>query len=146
MNKLSMCCLLGALLLTSPAWSQEKSDASEKAVTAQEMQWLQSQKTNNPDLLAPLLADKFVSTSGEGKVAGKKEALAEAKKIKWTSVSYDGMKVMIFGNTGVAVGEFNGKGSDDKGKAVDEHERFTDTWVKTGGKWECVATQATAVK
>ena len=144
MKKSSTWCVLSLLLVTSFAWSQS---GAEKAVTDAEMQWLQSQKTNNPDLLAPLLADKLVDTSADGKVADKKEALAQAKGIKWTSVSYDGMKVMVFGNAAVAVGEFNGKGTDDKGKAVDEHERFTDTWVKMpNGKWECVATQTTAIK
>lgn len=148
MNKTTILCLLGALLLTSAVWSQEMSNGgAEKAVAALEMQWLQSQKTGNVDLLAPLLADKFVSTNGEGKVSGKKETLAEAKGTKWTSVEYGDMKVTVFGNTAIATGEFKGKGTDEKGKALDLHERWTDTWVKmAGGKWQCVASQGSAIK
>jgi hypothetical protein len=56
---------------------------TEKAVAGQEQQWLQSQKTNNPDLVAPLLADKFVNTSSDGKVTGKTETLATAKATKY---------------------------------------------------------------
>jgi Domain of unknown function (DUF4440) len=148
MNKIWICCLLGAFLVTTPVWSQDKAaGGTEKAVAALEMQWLQSQKTNNVELLEPLLADKFAETSSEGKVSSRKETLARAKGTKWTSVDYADMKVMVFGDAAVAIGTFNGKGTDDKGKALDEHERFTDTWVKMpGGKWQCVASQTTPIK
>ena len=58
---------------------------TEKAVAAREQQWLQSQKINNPDLVAPLLADKFVSTGSDGKVESKAESLARAKATKYDS-------------------------------------------------------------
>ncbi len=146
MNKIS--CLLGLLVLTSPVWSQDKpASGTEKAVAALEQQWLQSQKTNNAELLAPLLADKFVNTGSDGKVTGPKETVANAKGTKWTSVDYKDLKVTAYGNAAVAVGEFVGKGTDDKGKALDEDERFTDTWVKMpSGKWQCVASQGTPIK
>jgi len=64
--------LIGLLLLGSAAWSQaQRPGETEKAVAALEQQWLQSQKTNNPDLVAPLLADKFVDTTIDGKVTDK---------------------------------------------------------------------------
>ena len=55
--------LFGVLAVASAAWAQAQqvTGETEKAVAALENQWLQSQKTNNPDLLAPLLADKFVN-------------------------------------------------------------------------------------
>ena len=64
MKRTWMGCLVGLLLFASAAWSQDK---TEKAVAALEQQWLQSQKTNNPDLAAPLLADKFINTGADGK-------------------------------------------------------------------------------
>jgi ketosteroid isomerase-like protein len=148
MNRIPIWCLLGLLLLTSPVWSQDKPPAAaEKAVAAQEEQWLQSQKTNNVALLEPLLADKFVETSSDGKVSDKKETLAQAKGTKWTSVEYDGMKVTVFGDTAIAIGGFKGKGTDDKGKAMDENERFTDTWMKIpSGKWQCIASHTSRIK
>ncbi len=69
---------------------------------ALEQQWLQSQKTNNPDLLAPLLADKFVSTGNDGKVTGKAETLATAKSKKYDSAEYEDVKVTAFDNTAIA--------------------------------------------
>jgi hypothetical protein len=79
-----MWCLLGLLSLGSAAWSQaQTADGTEKAVAAPEQQWLHGQKTNNPDLVAPLLADKIVATEADGKVLDKSGTLAVYKKTKW---------------------------------------------------------------
>ena len=140
-------CLLGLVLSASAVWSQaQKTGGTEQAVAALEQQWLQSQKTNNPDLLTPLLADNFVDTSSDGKVTGKAETLATAKATKYTSAEYDDVKVGVFGDTAIATGGYKGKGTA-SGKPFDVHERWTDTWVKMpNGKWQCVATQGTSVK
>ena len=108
-----MWCLAGLLSMGSAAWLQDnKASGTEKAVAALEQQWLQSQKTNNPDLAAPLLADKFIMTSSEGKVTGKAEPLAEAKATKYDSVDYDDVKVTVFGSTAIATGGFTATGTD----------------------------------
>jgi len=149
MKRISTWCALGLLALASAAWPQGKptAGATEKAIAALEQKWLQSQKTNNPDLLAPLLAGNFVTTSGEGKVTSRAEALADAKTMHWESVSYGDLKVTVFGNTAIATGIFDGQGVDGKGKHLDEHERWTDTWVKmSGGAWQCVASHASPIK
>jgi len=72
--------LLGLFLVGNPALSvaQQTTGEIEKAITALENQWLQSQKTNNPDIVAPLLFDKFVSTEADGKVSNKAQMLADA--------------------------------------------------------------------
>jgi ketosteroid isomerase-like protein len=142
-------CLFGSMFVVSAVWSQANSaGGTEQAIAALEQQWLKSQQTNNPDLLAPLLADKFVGTSSEGKVTTTKaEALAEAKSEKWTSADYIDVKVAVYGDAAIATGGFKGKGTDASGKPVDATDRFTDTWVKMpNGKWQCVASQDTAVK
>jgi ketosteroid isomerase-like protein len=148
MKKVLMWCLVGLLALGSAAGSQaQTTGGTEKAVAALEEQWLQSQKTNNPDLVAPLLADKFVSTGADGKVMNKAEALANAKATKYVSAEYEDVKVTVFGDTAIATGSFKGKGTDASGKPMDVHERWTDTWVKMpNGKWQCVATQGSTIQ
>jgi ketosteroid isomerase-like protein len=148
MKRTLILCLLGLVLLVSAVWSQaNKTGGAEQAVAALEQQWLQSQKTNNPDLLAPLLADNFVDTSSDGKVTGKAETLAVAKSMKWSSAEYNDLKVSVFGDTAIATGGFKGKGTDASGKPLTVDERWTDTWVKmSNGKWQCVASQTTPVK
>jgi uncharacterized protein (TIGR02246 family) len=143
-----MWCLVGLLSLGSAASLQaQQSGGTEKAIAALENQWLQSQQTNNPDLVAPLLADKLVSTGSDGKVTNKTQMLAEAKSTKYVSADYENVQVTVFGDTAIATGTFKGKGTDASGKPMDEHDRFTDTWVKMpGGKWQCVATQSSPIK
>jgi len=140
--------LLGLLSLGGVAWSDaQQTTAVEKAVAALEKQWLQSQKTNNPDLIAPLLADKFVYTSSDGKMTGKAVMLADAKATKWTSVENDDVQIRVFGDTAIATGGFKGKGTDPSGKPIDDHSRWTDTWVKMpDGKWQCVASHDSTIK
>ena len=147
MKKTLIWCLLGLLSLVSAAWSQaQQTGGTEKAVAALEQQWLQAQKTNNPDLLAPLLADKVVLTDNDGKVTNKAETLATYKKTKWDSAEYDDVKVTVFGDTAIATGGFKGKGTDASGKPFDFHERWTDTWVKMpSGQWQCVASHTSSV-
>jgi len=149
MKKTTIWCLLGLLSLSGASLShaQQTSGATAKAVTALENQWLQSQKTNNPDLVAPLLADSIVSTGSDGKVENKTQMLADAKGRKYTSAEYDDVQVMVYGNTAIATGGFKGKGTDPSGKPFDDHDRWTDTWMKMpDGKWQCIATHDSPVK
>lgn len=148
MKKAWIACLLALLSLVSAACSQAQTTAgTEKAIVALEEQWLQSQKTNNPDLVAPLLADKFVNTATDGKVMNKAETLATAKATKYASAEYEDVKVTVFGDTAIATGGFKAKGTDASGKTMDTHERWTDTWVKMpSGKWQCVATHGSTIK
>lgn len=137
-------CSIALVLFVSSAWAQS---GTEKAVAALEQKWLESQQTNNPDLVAPLLAGKFIETTADAKVIDKTAALAMAKAMKYSSAEYSDVKVTAFGNTAIATGGFKGKGTDAAGKPFDTNERWTDTWMKMpDGKWQCIATQATPVK
>jgi ketosteroid isomerase-like protein len=139
---------VGLLSLGSAAWSQaQTTGGTEKAVAALEQQWLQSQRTNNPDLVAPLLADKIVVTQADGKVLDKAGTLSFYKKTKWDSAEYTDVKVTVFGDTAIATGGFRGKGTDATVKPFNDNERWTDTWKKMpSGKWQCVASHVSPVK
>jgi len=88
-------CLVSLLVLATVTSAQ----STEKAIAALENQWLQSQKTNNVDLLIPLLAEKFINTSDDGKVTGKSETVAEYKNTKWTCAENDDVKIVVYGST-----------------------------------------------
>ena len=141
-------CLVSLLALcgTAVLHAQQTTAATERAIAELENQWLQSEKTNNPDLVAPLLADKFMMTEEDGKVSTKSQMLANARKMKYTSAEYEDAKVTVFGDTAIAMGGFKGKGSDASGKSFEAHVRWTDTWVKmSNGKWQCVASAESRV-
>jgi hypothetical protein len=89
----------------------QQTAGTEKAVTVLEQQWLQAEKTSNADLLAPLLADNFVSTSAAGKVTGKSEPLANLKTEKWTNAGYSDVRIRVYGDTVVATGSLQRQGN-----------------------------------
>jgi ketosteroid isomerase-like protein len=136
------------IMLSAVAAQAAPAGADEQAVTAAEQQWLKSQQTNNGELLAPLLADKVVETSDEGKVfTGKAAVLADAKSETWSSADYTDLKVTVFGRTAIATGTFVGKGKNAAGKPIDTRVRFTDTWLKMAdGKWQCIASHDSPIK
>ena len=148
MKKLLMWCLLGCFLLGSAAWSQaQTTGGTEKAVVAMEERWLQTLNTNSPDSLAPLLADKFVSTSMDGKVTGKAEALVEVKTFVKNSATNSEMKVIVYGDTAIAMGILKAKMKDPSGNLIDLNIQWTDTWVKMpSGQWQCVASHGSTIK
>ncbi|HXW17573.1 MAG TPA: nuclear transport factor 2 family protein [Candidatus Acidoferrales bacterium] len=148
MKKIVPWCVLGFALLATAIPSRTQTNAGDqKAVADLERQWLKSQQANNPDAIAGVVADGFINTGSDGKVSTKAEMIADQKKTKYTSVDYVGLKVMVFGDTAVAVANFRGKGTDSSGKAFDVNERFTDTWAKMpDGKWQCVASHQSEIK
>jgi ketosteroid isomerase-like protein len=63
------------------------------------------------------------------------------------SADYSDLKVMVFGDTAIAIGAFRAKGTDPSGKPLDADQRFTDTWTKmSNGKWQCVASHQSPIK
>ncbi len=136
-----------SLLVAAQAQDKKMGGGTEQAVAALEQKWIDAAMASNPELLAPLLADKFVNTDAQGKTIGKAESLAHIKAAKWQTNQISDVKVTVFGNTAIATGNWAGKGTDENGKPVDTHERWTDTWMKmSDGKWQCVASHSSTIK
>jgi ketosteroid isomerase-like protein len=148
MKRTLVCFVVALLSLMVAVQAQDKmGSGTEKAIAALEQQWIVAAKTNNSDMLAPLLADKFINTDSDGKVTDKTETLANAKAARWEKSEISNVKVTVFGTTAIASGDWAGKGTDGHGKPVDSRERWTDTWIKmSDGKWQCVASQGSTIK
>lgn len=77
----------------------------------------------------------------------KTEELAASKAAKFDSIEYEDVKVTVFSDTAIATGGSKSKGTDASGKPMDDHVRWTDTWVKMpNGKWQCVASHVSPIK
>jgi len=150
MRRTMVSCALALMVLMVAAQAKEKKmggGGTEQAIAGLEQQWVAASKASNAEPIAPLLSDNFSNTGSDGKTIGKSETLEHVKAAKWDTNEISNVKVTVFGNTAIATGDWAGKGTDENGKAVDTHERWTDTWVKTsGGKWQCVASHSSTVK
>ena len=110
-----------------------------------DLDWREAEHSS--EMVAPLLADKFIGTGADGKLTDRAQLLANAKATKYDSMEYEDVKVTVFGDAAIATGASKAQGTDELGKPIDEHMRWTDTWVKMpNGKWQCVASHVSPVK
>lgn len=134
------------LLVGVIAFAQDRS-ADESKLLAMENAWNVAQKNHDAGALEALVADRFINTDWDGTVSDKAQFLADAKDTayKFDSVGNTNVSVIIYGTTAVVAGTYHTTGTH-KGKPFDSHGRFTDTWVLTNGKWQCIASATTHIQ
>ncbi len=94
--------------------------------------------------LEGLLADDLVYTHASGKVDSKASFLDDVKggQLRYKVIRPEDPKLSVYGDTAVATGlaafEVNNHGQE-----LNMRLRYTDVWVKRGGKWQMVAWQST---
>ena len=128
-------------LLTVPvtrAVAQEDSDAAE--VRALDFKLTEAYKQRKFDLLASLLDEDFVITFEDGSIYGKTGyiSFSATTTIHVDLAEMSDVKVRMHGNTAILTGVYHEKGKDKDGP-YDFHDRFTDVWMKSGGKWRLIA-------
>jgi len=143
----STACLLVLLGTTSLLVRTQDSDSAvQSKIIALEKAWNQAYKIGDTKALDALLDNAIVLVNDDGSVQTKKEFLASvrATNSQEQQVAPESMSVHVFGNTAIATGVMRVKGVEG-GKSYVRREQFVDTWVNKGGKWVCVATDATPV-
>ena len=141
-------CLLAFVALSNVTVCRAEGSSGdvEKAIAALENKWSEGEAANNVDLIAPLLADKFIITESDGQVQGRAAFLAEERSLKYTDSVVEDLKVTVYGDTAIASYALHQKYTS-KGKAVDQYTRETDTWVKMpSGTWQCAAAHGSKIK
>ncbi len=94
------------------------------------------------------LADSLVFTNAFGLVSTKADYVADtkAKNLKAESITASDMKVQTYGHVAVVTGVTVLVKATHKGEDMSGTVRWTDTWVRRKGVWQCVAGQTTKVK
>jgi ketosteroid isomerase-like protein len=131
--------LLAGYALASPM----ADDAA--AVKGLEEKWAVAASKNDSAAVGSMLADSVTLIGSDGALRNKAEALAAMNDRKYESAVEEDLKVSVYGDAAVATGIWRAKGTE-KGKPFEEVERFTDTYVKTGGQWKCVASHSSTMK
>lgn len=129
-------CLLAASAISLRA--QEKSDAA--TIRALEMKWTASYKDRSIDILSSLLAEDFVITVEDGNTFSKAGYISHSAdpSTHVQVAELSDLKVRMHGDTAVVTGAYHERG-ESNGKRYEYHDRLTDVWMKTGGKWQVVA-------
>ena len=111
-----------------------------------EIAWNHALEGKDSKALDMLLGNNMVSVDIDGSVSNKREFLAsiQAPDYQPSQAVIEQSKVQMYGDAAVVVGIFRVKGVE-KGKPYVHRERFVDTWIKTNGTWQCVATTGTLI-
>jgi ketosteroid isomerase-like protein len=111
-----------------------------------EKAWNHALEEKDTKALDMILANTLVSIDIDGSASSKSEFLASIKAPDYqpSQAVTEQSNVQVYGDAAVVVGIFRVKGTE-KGKPYVHRERFVDTWVKTNGTWQCVATTGTLI-
>ncbi len=135
--------LLFVLLMSSSAVLAQNRNEAEGKLVAMENAWNAAQRDRDTGALDAMVSENFVNTDYDGSFQNKAGFLASVKDpgVTITSAVNNDVHVFMYGDTAIVVGGYTTKGTL-KGKPFEHKGRFTDTWVKTGSKWQCVASSS----
>ena len=142
MLKLRLCLAAAvslASLTTLFSVAQQKSDATSKVLVL-EAKWNEDYKRGDIAGMNSLLADEFIITVEDGSTYSKAGYIAHSGSgttlVEISEMS--DLKVHAHGNTVVVTGAYHEKGTV-KGKPYEYHDRLTDVWMNTDGRWQLIA-------
>jgi ketosteroid isomerase-like protein len=135
--------LFSALALCLFAFSAGRGMAQEKpdvaAIRALESKWVDAYKQRQIAAVAALLADDYVITLEDGSTYGKVGFLSySAGSLRVDTAELADVKIRLHENIAVVTAAYHERGVLG-GKSYDYHDRLTDIWMKTGGKWQLIA-------
>jgi ketosteroid isomerase-like protein len=121
---------------------------NEQEVRKLERDWLDAYESYDDKSMDRIVADDFIITHVDGSQQTKAEIMASLKKgigsaRSPSTFSTDDVKARVYHDTVILIGRvverFKGDGS------LVSQARYTDTYVKRGGRWQVVASQLTAL-
>ena len=152
--KAAICVVIVFVLLTGMSVAQQKKHpgAQHTGVAAQleqiEHTWAAAEVKGDAAMIAPYLDETMVQTNPDGSVSARKEVLEGIAKgdPSLKAVDLADMKTQTYGGAAVIMGSYTER-REAGGKRTATSGRFTDTYIRRGGKWKCVASHdSVAVK
>jgi len=131
-------------LATASSGAAAPGDSTEQAIAQMEREWTETAMKHDAAPLERIVADDWAGINWDGAKGTKTQLIADVKSgnYKIESVTFDPIKVRVFGDTAVATGGDTEK-SQYNGKDASGHYMWTDVYVKRNGRWQAVASQNT---
>lgn len=126
--------------------AKTQTQSVEQELLKLEQDWTNANLKGDVVFLDRFVIDDYTWIDNGGAVWTKDQTLAAMKsgELVLSSLFTDDMKVRNYGDAAVVAGRNMVKGTL-KGMNISGQERFTDTWIKRDGRWQCVATHSSAV-
>lgn len=135
-----------SVLLVAQAPAQPKAGSAEQELIRLENEWGEAILKRDVATLGRLLADDFKFGEPDGTVTTKTQLLDFIKTGDWaaTSIVCEAMQARVYGDAAVVEG-LNTEKSRFKGVDSSGQYRWTDTWIRRDGRWQCVAGHSSKV-
>ena len=137
--------LVLALLLSAPYAATAQQAASGKSAERElfrlENEWAQAVVKRDAAILHRMTAPRWVYSDETGvmeREAGIKAFTTGSDTVR--EASNEKMRALLYDKSAVVIGILVMKGRGPKGAFTNRY-RYTDTWVKYEGQWQCVASQ-----
>jgi ketosteroid isomerase-like protein len=142
-KKIALLILL--LMAVRPFAAQsERPEAEKSRILSLENAWNQAQWRKDAAALNMLLAPDILYVDYQGRLLSRTEYVTEllSPTLHPAKIFSDSMSVHLYAGVAVVNGIYNESGVKN-GKSYSERTRFTDTWLRRGDTWVCVASQET---
>jgi len=140
MIKISPLILAGLVAWTLVFAATQNQQGSTSKILAFENKWNAAYKHGDIAAMESLLAEDFIITVEDGSTFSKSGYIAHngdtTLHVEITEMS--GVNVRMHGSAAVVTGAYHEKGVF-RGKPYEYHDRFTDVWMNTNGKWQVIA-------
>jgi len=130
--------------------AQTQLTKAEEEVRRLERQWLDAYEQNDAGAMERIVADGFTITFPNGAMQTKPQLMSMIKaprrpgqpRMKFRT---EGVESRAYGDTVILTGRVVSEYERD-GKTVTEQSRYTDTYVRGGGRWQVVASHLSNVE
>jgi len=115
--------------------------AAERLLYALENEWAQAVVRRDAAAVRRLVAPLWIYSDESGTMNREQGIAAFTGGTDTvTTAGNDDMHAVVYGNTAIVTGILWMKGRGASG-TFDHRYRYTDTWMKLGGRWQCIASQ-----
>jgi ketosteroid isomerase-like protein len=146
MNRLVLLTLALLLCSSSPVAQEKPATSDEIQIRQLERAWNQAEANQQVNEVSSLVDDTLVYTDYDGSIMNKSEYMkwVAAPEQKADHLFDEGMTVHVYANAAVVNGIYRESGTN-KGKKYVIRSRYTDTWIRYGAIWRCVASHSTLI-
>ena len=139
MKHISIAVSVAVLVFGVAILAQTKTKSMEQELIKLENEWGEALVKRDAASIDRIMADDYICIV-DGSVFTKAQYIEYVKSSKEEILSLviDEWKVGVYGDAAVVMGRTTMK-MQSAGKEMTDQVRFTDTWVKRAGRWQCVA-------
>jgi ketosteroid isomerase-like protein len=140
MKRIAFAVSVAVLMFGVTMLAKTQTGSVEQEIQKLENVWGDALIKHDPAPIDKMLVDDFIGTTPDGQVYTKAQLLEEVKSSKEDIISMvdSEVKVHVYGDVAV-ISALNTIKARVEGKETTILDRYTDTWVKQGGSWKCVA-------